>query len=133
MNMYNIYSSVQSFHKLCYRCANCKKSINGANFSEHDGNLYDNSQIQLIPIFFLSLFLFQIVTSVYSVRKVWVLEQVQVLCRQAISPDNRYALKLVLEWSRKFFLFYSNAALALFSNRYQNNHRRFSNFLFVVL
>ncbi|CAF1103180.1 unnamed protein product [Adineta steineri] len=36
----------QSFHKLCYRCANCKKSINGANFSEHDGNLYDNNCYQ---------------------------------------------------------------------------------------
>ncbi|CAF0873431.1 unnamed protein product [Adineta ricciae] len=36
----------QSFHKLCYRCTHCKKSINGANFSEHDGNLYDNNCYQ---------------------------------------------------------------------------------------
>ncbi|CAM2701090.1 unnamed protein product [Rotaria socialis] len=36
----------QSFHKLCYRCTSCKKSINGANFSEHDGNLYDNNCYQ---------------------------------------------------------------------------------------
>ncbi|CAF2138906.1 unnamed protein product [Rotaria magnacalcarata] len=36
----------QSFHKLCYRCTSCKKSINGASFSEHDGNLYDNNCYQ---------------------------------------------------------------------------------------
>ncbi|CAF1154506.1 unnamed protein product [Rotaria sordida] len=33
----------QTFHKQCYKCVNCKKSINGANYSEHDGYLYDNN------------------------------------------------------------------------------------------
>ncbi|CAF1503000.1 unnamed protein product [Adineta steineri] len=38
-----IKAAGQSFHKFCYRCANCDKSINGANFSEHNGKIYDNN------------------------------------------------------------------------------------------
>ncbi|CAF2514785.1 unnamed protein product [Rotaria sp. Silwood2] len=33
----------QTFHKQCYKCVNCNKSINGADYSEHDGYLYDNN------------------------------------------------------------------------------------------
>ncbi|CAF4530112.1 unnamed protein product [Rotaria socialis] len=34
----------KSFHKRCYTCAHCKKSINGGRYSEHEGELYDNSK-----------------------------------------------------------------------------------------
>ncbi|CAF1508292.1 unnamed protein product [Rotaria magnacalcarata] len=36
----------KSFHKRCYTCANCKGTISGANFSERDGELYDNKCYQ---------------------------------------------------------------------------------------
>ncbi|CAF5205335.1 unnamed protein product, partial [Rotaria magnacalcarata] len=35
-----------SFHKRCYTCAHCKKSINGGRYSEHEGELYDNNCYQ---------------------------------------------------------------------------------------
>jgi cysteine/glycine-rich protein len=36
----------KSFHKRCYTCAHCKKSINAARYSEHEGELYDNNCYQ---------------------------------------------------------------------------------------
>jgi len=36
----------KSFHKRCYNCANCKGSINGGRYSEHNGEVYDNNCYQ---------------------------------------------------------------------------------------
>ncbi|CAF2486445.1 unnamed protein product [Rotaria sp. Silwood2] len=36
----------KSFHKRCYTCAHCKKSINAGRYSEHEGELYDNNCYQ---------------------------------------------------------------------------------------
>ena len=37
----------KSFHKRCYTCAHCKGSINAGRYSEHEGELYDNSKLQI--------------------------------------------------------------------------------------
>ena len=37
----------KSFHKRCYTCAQCKGSINAGRYSEHEGELYDNSKLQI--------------------------------------------------------------------------------------
>ena len=34
----------KSFHKRCYTCAKCKGSISAGRYSEHEGELYDNSK-----------------------------------------------------------------------------------------
>ena len=34
----------RSFHKRCYTCAKCKGSISAGRYSEHEGELYDNSK-----------------------------------------------------------------------------------------
>jgi cysteine/glycine-rich protein len=57
------YIQFQSFHKRCYTCAQCKGSISGARYSEHNGELYDNSKmiifVSTIKIDFYSLDCYQ--------------------------------------------------------------------------
>lgn len=48
----NVYSAEEvkaagkSFHRQCYTCAHCNKSINAGRYSEHEGELYDNNCYQ---------------------------------------------------------------------------------------